>query len=107
MKCDEVVIKIGQKTYIMDRAARNISDMVKFLYGILWEKIFGERIRVPEALSRIYYDLETGTLEVKDKKICMENRCIDVDRLFEELDKYFEAYRDRLKLLKEVEFCEE
>jgi len=106
-KCDEIVKKIGQYTYIMRRAARNIEDMVKFLYGFSWRFIFGERISVPQAVARLYRDLETGSLELKDTQICMRDRCVDLKRLFHYLDVYYDAYGERLRLLREAEWCEE
>jgi hypothetical protein len=104
--CDEVVIKLGQSTYLMSRAARQIADMITALYGEkLARTLFGERIEVHEAISRLRHDIARGAIEVRDTKVCLHDRCIDLVRLFKALDDYYKAFGMRMKALRELEVC--
>jgi len=107
LKCDDVIIKIGQATYVMGLARRKIRDMVLALYGRERARIlFGRSIGVPEVVAQLQRDLQEGALEVKDTKVCLDNRCVDLVKLMDALNQYYEAYGERLRALRELEWCE-
>jgi len=105
-ECREIVVRIGQLSYVMSRIRRQIEDMVRVLYGEPEAtRRFGETVQVWEALSAIERDLGRGYLELKDLKICREDKCIDTKKFLSLLDDYYEAFGAKQKMWRELMRC--
>jgi len=105
-ECKEIVARIGQLRYLMSHFRRQIEDMVRALYGEPEAtRRFGRTIQAWEALSAIERDLGSGRLQLKDLKICREDRCIDAKKFLSLLDDYYEAFGAKQKMWRELMRC--
>lgn len=105
MNCSELVVRIGQLSYVMRELRRRIEDMVKFLYGREATLRFGEKIEVWEALQAIERDLATGKLKLENTHICKDDRCIDLIKFLDFVDDYYDAFGAKQKLWRDLMKC--
>ena len=104
--CKDIIIKIGQYTYLMSHFRRKLISMIHELYGdFLMRYHFGHHVSVPEALMQLQFDLQDGTIRVEDTKMCMKERCIDLEKFLKTLDEYYEAHREKLRMMRELDWC--
>jgi len=106
-ECREIVVRIGQLSYIMRRLRSQLEDMMRYLYEDEFLRRFGESAQVWEALQNVEWDLARGRLKLEDLKICnpVTKKCIDTRKFLSLLDDYYEAFGARQKMWRELMRC--
>jgi len=104
--CKDVIIKIGQYTYLMSYFRRQLISMLRDLYGdYLMRYHFGHHVSLPEALMQLQFDLQDGKFQVRGTKLCNKERCINLEKFLKLLDEYYNAHREKLRMERALDWC--
>jgi len=94
--CDTAVRILGESQHRYRVLADKIAHM--------GYRLFGERLTARETLMRLSQRIRLGGIYVYGDDICVGRRCVNYKEFFEAIEEYYDAYRDRLRALRDIEF---